>query len=565
MDKLAIYHKDQSNYSFALSNKQVVLRLRVSKNDSFDYIKAIYGVKYGYQVEQKEIDMSVKYTDKYFNYYEVLIDIDDVRFVYIFKLKINNEIYYYSEEGLTKEYDFSKAFYSHFQIPYIHNVDTIDKIDWVTKSIFYQIFVDRFNMGSDKLNKDYINLNWGDIPKGQYDYAGGDLKGIIEKLDYLKDLGITSLYLTPIFLANTNHKYDTVDFYKIDDQFGDKKIFKKLVDECHKRDMKIVLDMVFNHGSDKSKEFKHVLKHKKKSKYFDYFMINGDEVDQEKINYEVFAHCSYHPKFNTENKKVRKYLIKVAKYYKNKFNIDGVRLDVSDEVSLNFWFHFREQLKKIDRNFFIFGENWHDAHKFLQGDKFDSIMNYSVTKAILDLLAYNNLDSENFVYRLNELVVRNTTNVNLMMINLIDSHDTNRFITDVDGDVDKLLLALSIIFIYIGVPMIYYGTEIKLDGGYDPLNRKCFNWGQVNKDEKYTSILKQLINLKHNQDSLIKGDIQIKYKDNLIHITRTYNDEKIKLIINYNNTDINYISKDLILSNNYHNNILKHKGFIIEK
>ncbi|MBY7703898.1 hypothetical protein JIY74_26925 [Vibrio harveyi] len=102
-------------------------------------------------------------------------------------------------------------------------------------------------------------------------------------------------------------------------------------------------------------------------------------------------------------------------------------------------------------------------------------MNYSVTKAILDLLAYNNLDSENFVYRLNELVVRNTTNVNLMMINLIDSHDTNRFITDVDGDVDKLLLALSIIFIYIGVPMIYYGTEIKLDGGYDPLNRKCFN------------------------------------------------------------------------------------------
>lgn len=561
MKKEAIYHKSESNYSFPISKNEVILRLRVSRNDFFDDVKVIYGMKYDFHQKQNTISMNEKYKDKLFKYYEVKIQIDDVRLVYLFSLETEEKIYYFCEDGIVDTYDFNYAYYNCFQIPYINDSDLMKKVSWMENAVFYEIFVDRFNHGDMNKDLEYINTKWGEVPK-QNSFYGGDLQGIIDKLEYLNDLGINAIYLTPIFKAISNHKYDISNYYKIDNHFGDEKIFKNLVNKAHALNIKIVLDGVFNHTSDLLDEFQDVIKKGSKSKYFDWFIIHGDEVDQTKINYETFANCYYHPKFNTSNKEVRDYLIGVAKHYIQKYDIDGWRLDVSDEVSHNFWFHFREEIKDIKAECLIVGENWHDANSFLSGGQFDSIMNYAVTKAMLDFFAYDKTNAKGFSDQLNSLIIRNNSIVNSQMLNLLDSHDTYRFFTEVKEDIDSLEQALAVLFMYVGVPCIYYGTEMPLVGGYDPDNRRCFDWDNNFQETDHFKLLKEIIKLRKNE-CITKGDISIYDEDELFVIERTYNDKAVKLYVNKTGKNVRLNCSNNIVSNKYDNRILGDGGFVI--
>ena len=227
MNKQAIYHQPDSNYCYPLENNVISVRLRVSKEDIFNSIYVIYGDKYTYQKRQIKLPMKLKYTDELFSYYQIDIKLDDVRFVYIFELINSDGTFYFCEDGIVEKYDFKLAYFNCFQYPYINSIDVPKRVSWMKKAIFYEIFVDRFNVGN--INKNYINMKWNDKPR-QNSFAGGDLVGIIRKLDYLKNLGINVIYLTPIFSSISNHKYDIKDYYKIDVQFGDETIFQKLVD-----------------------------------------------------------------------------------------------------------------------------------------------------------------------------------------------------------------------------------------------------------------------------------------------------------------------------------------------
>src|SRR5574344_792067 len=209
-------------------------------------------------------------------------------------------------------------------------------------SIFYEIFIDRFAIGNREKDTSYINMRWDELPKSK-SFAGGDLQGIIDNLDYLKSIGINGIYLTPIFKSISNHKYDIEDYYKIDEQFGDEETLLKLVKVAHDKGIKIILDAVFNHISEKSPLFQDVLKNGKNSKYYHWFIFKNNE-------YECFSVCKYMPKLNTDNIEVQNYLINVGKYYIEKFDIDGWRLDVSDEVSHTFWKRFRNELKSLGRS-----------------------------------------------------------------------------------------------------------------------------------------------------------------------------------------------------------------------
>ncbi len=563
MKKQAIFHHQLSNYAFAISKTEVILRLRVDKRDNFKEVSIIYGMKYNYYLKQEKIMMSRAYEDELFAYYEVLIKVNDPRFVYVFYLVNDNETYYFSEEGLATNYDFKNAYYNCFQIPYINEVDLPQPIAWTKNAVFYQIFVDRFNMGDDHKDQSYINLKWGDKPQTQ-SFAGGDLQGIIDKLDYLLDLGITALYLTPIFSSVSNHKYDINDYYKIDRQFGDEATFKRLVTLAHEKGLKIILDGVFNHTSDLLSEFDDVFKLGKKSKYFDWFIIHGDKIDKKTVNYETFSNCYYHPKFNTDNPEVRRFLIDIGKYYVEHFNIDGWRLDVSDEVSHSFWRQFRAEVKSINKDVLIFGENWHDANAFLKGDQFDSIMNYAFTKAMLDLFAFRTSNAETTAFRLNKLLLRNHQTITNQMINLLDSHDTDRFYQLVNEDKNKLLQALVISFFYSGVPMIYYGTELPLIGGYDPDNRRCMTWDKLDTNSEYFKTLKHIISLKKNP-LLQTGSINIYHEDTLLIIERFDLNKKLKLTINTGNTK-KIINPKSVFSHRYDNDAILHAdGFIISE
>ena len=180
-------------------------------------------------------------------------------------------------------------------------------------------------MGDNEKEKNYINLKWGDIPNSK-SFAGGDIKGIISKIDYIQQLGCDTLYLTPIFESPSNHKYDIVDYYEIDRQFGNKDDLRSLVNELHKRGMRIVLDAVFNHVSERNDKFQDCVKAGSSSAYFDWFVIKGDRPEKDPLNYEVFAGCKYMPKWNTSNPDVQEYLISIATYYIKEFDIDTQKI-----------------------------------------------------------------------------------------------------------------------------------------------------------------------------------------------------------------------------------------------
>ncbi len=531
MNKAAILHIPKSQYSFAYGKEELRIRLRAAKSE-LDKVEIIYAVKYDWLKDRKTKVMQNSYSDAFYDYYTVSLDVPDSRIGYIFLLQSGNEKYYYSEEGLTTDYNHEKSYYNFFQYPYINKIDLHRKVTWCDKSVFYQIFVDRFRIGETKKNTDYIDKKWGELPEPK-GFFGGDLKGITEKLDYLNDLGINAIYLTPIFQSPSNHKYDTIDYETIDEMFGTNSDLKELVENAHRRGIKILLDAVFNHCSYLCKQFQDVLLKGKQSGYYDWFIIHGDRPDLDDMNYECFAACNYMPKWNTNNNEVQNFLLHIAVKWIREYGIDGWRLDVADEVSHDFWRNFRKAVKNEKPDAMIIGENWHNAFPWLQGDQFDSIMNYSFTKACLDYFAFGKYSAKQFCDRLSEILMRNTDQVNEMMLNLLDSHDTERFLTNAGGNKSKLKCALAVMFFFVGMPCIYYGTEIGMSGGYDPDSRRTFDWNENHWDKDLFQTIKELIQLRKEK---IKGKLRMFTEGEIFVIER----EKIFLAVNNTKDTLKY-------------------------
>ncbi|MDR1541784.1 MAG: glycoside hydrolase family 13 protein [Clostridiales bacterium] len=528
MNELAMLHVPESKYCFALNEKTVALRLRIDRKDKPFSISVIYGGKYSFHLSQREAQMKLSCKDRLFSYYTLKLSLDDARFVYIFKIVECGSILYYSEDGLTDNYDFSFSFYNSFQLPYINKADIHAIVPWMREAVFYQIFIDRFFKGAQFKDLSYINMAWSGAPTSK-SFAGGDLKGIEEKLPYLSSLGVNTIYLTPIFSSISNHKYDISDYYTIDRHFGGNDEFRILMESAHAMGMRIVLDAVFNHCSENLRQFQDVLKNGKNSRYHSWFIIDGDRPDPEKENYECFAACTYMPKFNTSNREVQDYLIGIATFWIKEYGIDGWRLDVSDEVSHDFWRRFRREVKVVKPDCVIIGENWHDANPSLQGDQFDGIMNYAFTKACLDFYAREAITAKQFSEKLNGILMRNSDQANIMMLNILDSHDTHRFLSVADGREDKLIAALATEFMYVGAPGIYYGTEIGMLGGYDPDSRRGFDWSK--KESEVTAAVRALAALRKRKE-LAHGEIEIEEKQGFLIIKRCYDSECLQLSLN---------------------------------
>ena len=558
MNESAMQHIPESKYCFAVNKNTVALRLRISRDDIPEQIEVVYGGKYSYAKKRQSCIMQRSYEDRLYAYYTAYIVLDDVRFVYIFTITENGITYYFSEDGLTENFDYELSFYNCFQLAYINETDILKPVEWMRTATFYQIFVERFCMGDKDKDKSYVNLKWGELPAPK-SFAGGDLEGVIKKLDYLKNLGINAIYLTPVFQSESNHKYDISDYYRIDEHFGDKETFSRLVKKAHAMGIRVVLDAVFNHCSKNTVQFQDVIAKGKKSPYFNWFIIHGDYVDTEKVNYECFASCNYMPKWNTSDAEVRKYLTDIATYWIKEYNIDGWRLDVSDEISHEFWRDFRRAVKGAKPDCVLIGENWHDANVYLHGDQYDSIMNYAFTKACLDFYCSGLFTPRQFADKLNELLMRYTDAVNIMMLNLLDSHDTYRFVTQ-SKSVDKLMSALAVMYMYVGAPCIYYGTEIALEGNFDPDSRRTFDWEKAKEDTKLMRLIKALAEMKHGIN-LCDAVIRITEKDGLVFLER----RGFKLAVNQSGRSADYSAADVVVCNNYSDGVLADSGFVIER
>jgi cyclomaltodextrinase len=402
--------------------------------------------------------------------------------------------------------------------------------DWVQDSIFYQIFPDRFFNG-DPTNDPPGTELWGNPPTRE-NFFGGDLQGVLEKLDYLQNFGVNAIYLNPIFRARTNHKYDTCDYYEVDPSFGSNALLKKLIDELHKRDMRIILDGVFNHVGDGFWAFEDVKAKGASSTYSDWFFVRSFPINAHPLTYDTCGGCYYLPKLNINNSDVQEYILKVAIYWMKEARIDGWRLDTPCKVPLPFWRKFRNAIKEVNPEAYLVGEIWREASPWIQGDTFDGITNYRLRELILEYCATGILDAEDFAYDVNLLLETHGESAPYML-NLLGCHDTPRLLTVFRGEVDRLLIAITFLMTTVGAPLIYYGDEIGMMGDNDPDCRRTMIWDETLKDHRIFDMLQRLIALRHSHIALRRGIFESLLSfDRVFAFRRAIDGDEVIVIIN---------------------------------
>ncbi|MBA4379226.1 MAG: alpha-amlyase [Anaerolinea sp.] len=402
--------------------------------------------------------------------------------------------------------------------------------EWIRNAIFYQIFLDRFDNG-DPSNDPPGVLPWGSPPTLD-NFFGGDFQGIMDHLHYLEDLGVNTLYLTPIFKARTNHKYDTCDYMTIDPSFGTNQLFHRFVDEAHSRGIRVVLDAVFNHCGDGFWAFEDVKQRGAASKYKNWFYTTNFPIRQDPPNYQTCGGVAYLPKLKVTNPEVQEYLLKVATYWLREFDVDGWRLDVPWKVNLDFWRTFREVVKQINPDAYIVGEVWRDPRPWLQGDTCDGVMNYPLRNYILDYCVYDTMDAEDFDYEIT--LLRKTYGSSASaQLNLLSSHDTPRLLTLCKNDIARTIIAITFLFTYVGSPMIYYGDEIGLCGGNDPDCRRCMPWEEANWESELAKTYQKLIRARHTHRALRRGDfVPLLVFNGVYAYLRRFNNDEVIVILN---------------------------------
>lgn len=553
MNEHAIYHITEAPFAYGKDLNTLVVRIRTANKD-VKSCKVYYKDRYDWVNPFEEKIMKIMAESELFDYFQVEISLKENRYRYYFELEDKDgNVIYFDERGIrSEELQMKEA--TAFQYAYLAHGDLYKEEKWLQEAVVYQIFPDRFNNGDPSIDPIEIS-KWGDTVSANSKF-GGDLQGIIDKIDYLKDLGVTLLYLTPIFKSTTNHKYNTADYFDIDPQFGTLEAAKELIKKCHESNIKIVFDAVFNHSGSDFFAFQDIIEKGEESKYKDWYYIYNYPVNMEKVNYYTFASgVAIMPKFNTHNIEVREYLLKVGEYWVKEVGIDGWRLDVCDEVDHDFWRAFKKVVKAANENAVIIGEIMHEANSFLKGDQMDSIMNYPFKYSMVEFFAYRTLSVEKF----NNILAFNRAlymdGITKQLWNLISSHDTKRFLTECDDHIDRMKLAIGFQFSYIGVPYIYYGDEVGLNGGEDPQCRKCMIWDEKKQNTELLSFYKKMINIRKENKNLVYGDYNTIYgKDNVLIFERTLENEKIIVAINNKENpqvvalEINGIYEELLTS-----------------
>ncbi|MFY0779911.1 glycoside hydrolase family 13 protein [Peribacillus simplex] len=540
MEFSSIHHRPNDNYGYPINTETLHIRLRTKKQD-ISSAGLIFGDPYisdNGQWQYEELPMSLSGSDNRYDYWHIYVKPTYRRIRYGFKVLSEDESAIYTEKGFFKEPPRDPGCY--FAIPYLHQNEVFGAPEWVKDTIWYQIFPERFANGNPDNDPEGVKP-WGSEDPAVDNFFGGDFEGIIEHLDYLEKLGINGIYFTPIFHAHSNHKYDTIDYRKIDPQFGTKETLKTLINECHKRNIRVMLDAVFNHSGYYFPPFQDLLEKGEDSKYKDWFHPHSFPLKGgERPNYETFGFFESMPKLNTANPEVKEYLLEVSAYWIKEFDIDAWRLDVANEVDQPFWREFRTTVKSIKPDLYILGEIWHDSMPWLRGDQFDAVMNYPFTNQVFRLVASQTINAREFTEEMTAIYHSYPTNIFDVTFNLLGSHDTPRIFTDCGEDLDRAKLIHAILLTFNGSPCIYYGDEIGLTGGKDPGCRKCMVWEEEKQNTELFNEIKALIHLR-KEERLLANAGKFKFlntngNENIVAYQK-YNGERAVVIL-INPTDV---------------------------
>lgn len=582
MDFNAVYHRGNDNYCYPLDENRLIINIKTGLDVKYvnicqgDPFRA--GILGGGELWTGEM-VNIPFSKRLKNqiWWTTTIQPDYKRLKYYFEIQTENEKWYYFEDGLVSEHQMYLEGRSRqcFVFPWMNPSDIKKTPAWVNDTIWYQIFPDRFCNGDPSNDPEGVQewRNKGSVTNDEF--FGGDLQGIINKLDYLQDLGISGLYLTPINEAPSSHKYDTTDYTKIDPHFGTEETMIKLVEEAHARGIRVMLDGVFNHCGKFFEPWQDVEKRGPESPYYDWFMINEWPFNHENgaarcKQYYSFAFYDDMPKLNTNNPEVRKYFIDVCETWVKKYNVDGIRLDVANEISHVFCKELRARMKEINPDIYILGEIWHDAMPWLRGDEFDAVMNYPLGQSIKDFWIDKSLTNEDFEYMINRCYTNYMQQTNDVLFNLLDSHDTKRLRSGV-RNLDEYFQQLAALFTMPGSPCIYYGTEIAMEGGHDPDCRRCMPWDEIEAGDynDRISIIKQLLWLRKNEPLLRCRDFHFPNKiqnPRVIEFMKVGWDYSVEVIINCAEEDIEVPREgEVLLSRHYIDSTLLKNGILIRK
>ena len=538
MEYSAIFHDMDKRFCYAIEKDLFVIRVQVKKDDMKEIILH-YEDKYipmEREDTRKTIVMKKVATSQFHDYYEAQVRMHLICLRYFFEFTdVQGEKVYYGN------YEFDKESITNrdrmFDCPQnLREEEMFEVPDWAANKVVYQIFPSRF-AASQPVDKKL----WYKAPITPMDDLHGDLRGIIDHLDHIQDLGIDVIYMTPSFKSDSCHKYDTIDYYEIDPSFGTKEDLKELVQKAHDRGMKVVMDAVFNHTGKEFFAFKDILEKGEKSKYLDWYYI--DELPLkgkwgEIPNFLCFGYYGGMPKLNLKNPEVEKYITDVACYWIRECDIDGWRLDVGDEISHFFWKRFRRAIKAVKKDMLIIGEIWHYAGDFLEGDEWDTVMNYPFYLNLIDLLADEKISVSQFVQNLGYLKGRLHKKCYPLMWNLIDSHDTARFLHLCKDNKKKQHLAAAFQLLLPGMPMIYYGDEYAMPGANDPDCRRGMYWDEEYQDKEMFEWYKRLLQVRKAHTCIVEGELVeaiTRDEDETIVLIRKNGEETIALIFNCSN------------------------------
>lgn len=533
MNLSAISHRPSRDYIYPRSEHELALQLVTAREDARKV--TLFYWERGENNPQKRIQLPlhVSLRDAYHDYYRVSIHTLPIAAYirYCFRLENNSECVWYGSWGFSTQEPATEDNFFEFLWP---NLDDCYRAPvWAANQVYYQIFPERFCNGDESLSPKGVEP-WGSTPTRE-NYMGGDLRGVLAKLDHIQQLGATCIYTTPIFYAASNHKYDTVDYYQIDPMFGTKEDLHNLVQEVHKRGMKILLDGVFNHCGYYWDKFQDVVKNGQSSPYCNWFYIRSYPVDLQQRNYECVGHYKWMPKINLANPDARLYFIEVGAYWLREFDIDGWRLDVADEVPMSFWEEFSCEMKRVRPDCLLLGECWGDAQRLLMENRLDSAMNYLFRDAVKLWLAQQKIRPSGVDHLLQHALACYPTETALCLYNPLDSHDTARFLYECKGDVNRFRLAVALQMTFPGCPAVFYGDEIGMSGDNDPGCRVAMEWDAAKQNRELFQWYKKLIAIRHDSPSLQKGDYHAVLCDdasNLYGFCRSVTEETTLVLIN---------------------------------
>ncbi len=531
MRKDAILHLPMSEYCHAIGEKRIVFRLRAARGDL-----AACTLYYGDTACRKTpIDffpapMRVVQQDEWHDWWEVELDSPFHRLHYYFELSDGREQCLFYGDIFTDHLVDDRSEY--FKLPFDHRADRAAVPAWTVDAVVYNIFPDSFATGHRSISGRPMRVC------GCEGLRGGTLRGVRENLDYLEQLGMNCLYLNPIFVAGAYHKYDTLDYFHVDPALGTDDDLRTLVEACHARDMRVMLDGVFNHCSWRFFAFEDVVRRGAASPYRDWFYhlefpVVRPESGEPIPGYECFGYERTMPKFDTANAQVRDYLCRVGEYWVRAFDIDGWRLDVASEIDNGFWREFRRRVKAVKPDCLLVGEVWETARHWLNGDMFDSTMNYDFRKHARRFFAEESIDARAFAGRCGDMLMRYRKQMIPAQLNLLDSHDVSRFLSLCGGDVRRYRLAVLFQLTFPGMPSIFYGDELGAMGVREEEYRRAMPW--ADGDVALWDFFRRAIALRRAHAALRGGSFRVlraESGERLLVYAREHGGERLTVAIN---------------------------------